>query len=175
LKKNTFTLDDDFEEESPLLDDTAILFFQSDIPNYIFADDLNHLYRLNLTRTDDVPVRDASWPFYSYHDHLRLLKYFLVERPDTSTKILIIRGEDAPSESARILHEFSDSPAESDPLNPDLQHRNGILLSYQQSLTPVTAYDPNPPLGLSRKAAKERQELDTLLTTLLDHLDLNHL
>jgi hypothetical protein len=175
MKKHTLTLDDDFEDESPLFDDIAILFFQTDTPGYLFADDLNHLYHLSLARANDLTLLENSWSFYSYHDHLHLLDYYLIGRPSFPSKILILRGEDAMAECDNILHDFNEPPVVTDPLNADLQYRNEILLTYQQVLTPVTSYDPHPPAGLSRKTAKERQELDNLLTDFLDHLDLNHL
>ena len=175
MKKHTFTLDDDFEDESPLIDDIAILFFQTDTPSYLFADDLNHLYRLSLARTHDLDLSDTSFPFYSYNDQLHLLNFYLVERPLSPTKILLIRGKDAMNESERILHDFNEPLPDADPLNPDLMRRNETLLTYQQALTSATRYDPQSPAASSRKAAKERQELDSLLTSLLDILDLNHL
>lgn len=183
MKKHTLTLDIDLEDESPLLDDIAILFFQTDTPNYLFADDLNHLYCLALARIDDIALCDASWPLYTYHDQLRLLKYYLVDfsipqpnNPIKQSKILIIRGEDAVNEANQIIRDFNEPPAvDIDPHNPVFLHRNDILLSYQQLLTSVTSYNPQSPAPSSRKAAKERQDLDSLLTSLLDHLDLNHL
>ena len=175
MKKHTFILDDDCEDESPLLDDISILFFQTDTPNYLFADDLNHLYRLALARTDDIPILDTTWPLYTYHDSISHLCYYLIERPLTSTKILLIRGEGLDDTVSRILRDFNEPPVDTDPLNPDLQRHNEIILSYQQALTSVTQYNSQPFTPLSRKAAKDRQELDNLLTSILDHLDLNHL
>ena len=76
---------------------------------------------------------------------------------------------------ARILRDFNEPPVDTNSLNPDLQRHNEIILSYQQALTSVTQSNSQPSTPLSRKAAKDRQELDNLLTTILDHLDLNHL
>lgn len=185
MKKHTLTLDDDFASESPLLDDIALLFFRTDTPNYLFADDLNHLYRLALARVDDVTLpHRLPIPLYTFHNSLQYLDYYLVELPEllnqsnnsatTQSKILIIRGEDTDNTVKEILRDFNEPPAEATPLNPDLQLRNDILLAYQQALTPVTLYAPLP-LGRSAKAAKERQELDTLLTSIIDYLDLHHL
>jgi hypothetical protein len=187
MKKHTLTLD--WDDENPLLDDIAILLFQTDTPGYLLVDDLNHLYRLAIARSGDLPLLETSWPFYTYYNHLSLLHYYIVEPPLqepspsnpspspllSSVKILILRGEDASSVADSILSDFSTPPSPADPYNPSEQQRNDILLSYQQLLTSVSLYDPQPPSGLSRKAARERQELDTLLTTLLDYLDLNHL
>lgn len=175
MKKHTLTLDIELDDESPLLDDIAILFFHTDTPNYLFADDLNHLYRLALTRVDDIPLSDDDWPLYTYHDQMRLFNYYLVERPLTATKILIIRGEDASDESDKILHDFSTTPADADPLRPDMLQRNDLLNAYQQALTTVTTYNSQSPSPLSHKEAKERQEIENLLTNLIDYLDLNHL
>ena len=175
MKKHTLTLDIDLDDENPLLDDIAILFFQTDTPSYLFADDLNHLYRLTLARIDDITIGDSAWPLYTYHDSIGLLDYYLVERPLSSTKILLIRGENIEAKVNNILHDFNEPLAEASPIHPNLQQRNDILLPYQQTLTSVNLYNPQAPVPTNRKAAKERQELDSLLTTLLDHLDLNHL
>lgn len=185
MKKHTLTLD--WDDQNPLLDDIAILLFQTDTPGYLLVDDLNHLYHLAIARSGDLPLLESSWPFYTYYNNLSLLHYYIVEPPlqesspstpsplHPSVKILILRGEDASSVADSILCDFSTPPSPADPFNPSQQQRNDILLSYQQLLTTVSLYDPQPPTGLSRKAAKERQELDTLLTSLLDYLDLNHL
>ena len=175
MKKNTFNLDIDLEDESPLLEASAYLFFHTTSPSYLLVDDLNHLYRLALARTADIPILDTAWPLYTYHDSISHLSYYLIERPLTSTKILLIRGEGLDDTVARILRDFNEPPVDTDPLNPDLQRHNEIILSYQQALTSVTQYNSQPSTPLSRKAAKDRQELDNLLTTILDHLDLNHL
>ena len=175
MKKHTLTLDIDLEDESPLLDDIAILFFNTDTPNYLFADDLNHLYQLALTRFADLSLNGATWPFFSYHDDLRYLNFYLVESSLTNTKIFILRGKDAPSRADDILHDFTEPPAEVDPINSEKVRRNEILLSYQQALTTVTRYNPQSPAPLSRKGAKERQNLTGLLTDLLNLIDLNHL
>ena len=175
MKKHTFTLDEDFDDESPLLDNIAILFFRTDTPNYLFADDLNHLYRLALARVDDVALPTAQpLPLYIYHNRLEYLDYYLIDLTPTQSKVLIIRGEDTDDTVKEILSDFNEPPAEADPHNPDLQLRDNIRLTYQQTLTPVTLYSPLPP-NHSAKAAKERQELDNLLTSILDYLDLNHL
>ena len=189
-KKNTMTLDIDFDDESPLLDDSAILFFETDTPGYLFADDLNHIYRLSLARLSDIPL-DTPLPLYTYHDILRLLNFYLVDlslQSDNPTcsaglqptwskairqsKILILRGQDSTQVANSILHDFNAPPADPDPLNPELQHHADILLSYQQRLTSVYLYNPSAPSPSPRKAAKERHELETLLTNILDHLDL---
>lgn len=183
MKKHTLTLDLDLDDESPLLDNIAILFFHTDTPNYLFADDLNHLYHLALARTDDIPLYNTSWPLFSFHDQLRLFNYYLVEHPLTQSsnqtikqsKILIIRGEDAENESDKILRDFNEPPADTDAIHPDSQRRNETLLSYQQALVSVTRYNTLSPTPLSRKATKERQEIDNLLTDILDYLDLNHM
>lgn len=142
-KKNTMTLDIDFDDESPLLDDSAILFFETDTPGYLFADDLNHLYRLSLARLSDIPL-DTPLPLYTYHDILRLLNFYLVDLSLQSdnqairqSKILILRGQDSAQVASSILHDFNAPPADPDPLNPELQHHADILLSYQQRLTSV--------------------------------------
>lgn len=183
MKKHTLTLDENFDDESPLLDNIAILLFRTDTPNYLFADDLNHLYRISLARIDDIALPGASLPLYIFHDSLSYLDYYLVDltlaqsgNPTIAqSKLLIIRGEATDGIVQKILRDFNEQPTEGDPNNPLLQHRNDTLLSYQQALTSVTRYDPQFPATLSKKAAKERQELDNLLTSLIDYIDINHL
>ena len=181
-KKHTVVLD--FDDEPSSFDDIAILFFRTDTPNYLFADDLNHLYQLALSRIDDLvfpntPQDSPGLPLYTFHNQLEYLDYYLVDlstlQASTQTKLLIIRGEATDDTVQNILRDFNEPPAAADPHNIELLHRNDILLAYQQALTSVSLYDPQPPVGLSKKAAKERQELDNLLTSILDLIDLQHL
>lgn len=185
MKKNTFNLDIDLEDESPLLEASAYLFFHTSSPSYLLVDDLNHLYHLSLSRLDDITLPQGQWPFYSFYDHLRLLHYYLVDlsvtpqnannQTITQSKLLLLRGEDADNVADTILHDFNLPLPSPDPLNPDQLRRNDILLSYQQQLVSVTRYDPQAPAALSRKAAKERLDLDNLLTATLDYIDIHHL
>lgn len=182
MKKQVFKLDpDDFEDEG---EDLAYLFFHTTAPGYLFVDDINHLYRLSLARLDDLQIDGQNWPLYSYHDSLRQLDYFLIERPLNTShpsaphwvpghKMMIIKGERAANIADFICEDFSTPPSQPDACLPTGIERYDILTSYQQSLTPVTVYSFNTPVGTSKKLLKERTEMENLFTTILDLLDLS--
>ncbi len=184
MKKQVFKLDlDDLEDNS---EDLAYLFFHTTTPGYLFVDDINHLYHLALARLDDLQIDGQSWPLYSYHDNLRQLDYYLIERPLTPTrsqlsaphwvpghKMMIIKGERASEIADFFCEDFSTPPSQPDSCLPADIERYDILTSYQQSFTPVTVYNFDTPIDTSKKLLKERAELENLFTTILDLLDLS--
>ena len=195
MKKQVLKLNiDDLGDDSEGL---AYLFFHTTTPGYLFVDDLNHLYGLSLSRLDDLQLEGQSWPLYSYHDNLRQLDYYLIERPTgaiaTAThwapghKMMILKGEGAADTAEHISNDFAtppprptclpgtdgDSSYELCGVNPAEVERYNILTSYQQAFTPVNLYDLNAPTSTSKKVLKERTEIENLFTAILDLLDLS--
>ena len=181
MKKQVFKLDiEDMDEGSEL---QAYLFFHTALPGYLFVDDLNHLYGLSLQRLDDLSLQGQQWPLYTYHDSLRQLDYYLIERPAGSAttathwapghKMMILKGEKAVDTAEQLCNDFCTPPPQPDTCNPDAIERYEILTSYQQTLTPVTQYNINAPAPTSKKILKERSEMENLFTTILDILDLS--
>ncbi|MBO4586786.1 MAG: hypothetical protein J5677_03090 [Bacteroidales bacterium] len=175
MKKQTLKLE--LDEEMLPFEDIAFLFFHTDEPNYAFADDLNHLYNLNLARTTDMELAGAQWPLFLYHDSLQQLNYYLIERPQGSGnnalhwglghKLLLIQGPSAQESAECIYQEFNAPPSAED------TKRNAILNTLMGSFMPVSLYDQNPPATMSKKNAKERAEMEDLFVSILDFLDLN--
>ena len=143
MKKQTFKLDIEFDSDP--FEDLAFLFFHSTDPNYAFADDLNHLYGLTLTRVDDMPLLDAAWPVYTYRNE----------------------------ETARAIYRDFTTLPDADPQTQNSE-RNDIITNFQQSFASVTLYDTQLPDGAQpqRKTLRERAELENLFTAIIDHFDL---
>ena len=172
----------DIEDSSPDLGSMAFLLFHTDMPNYAFVDDLNRLYSMSLERVGDVQLSEAEWPLYTYHDELRLKNYYLIERPlslDKSAttwnighKLLIINGDESKSIAECITNEFNVLPQR--PNADDLlgiEHYD-ILCNFHQSFTPVSLIDFENDANLSRKGIKERNELQRLLSAIVNSLDI---
>lgn len=181
MKKQVFKLEpDDFGDDSENL---AYLFFHTTVPGYVFVDDLNHLYRLSLSRLDDLQLEGQGWPLYTYRDSLQMVDYYLIERPTSSAatashwapghKMMILKGERATDIAKFICEDFSTPPPLPDHNNPTVTEHHEILSSYQQSFTPVNLYDTNAPAPSSKKVLKKRTELENLFTAILDILDLS--
>lgn len=181
MKKQVFKLEiDDFDEGGV---PQAYLFFHTATPGYLFADDLNHLYGLSLGRLDDLCLQGQLWPLYTYRDILRQMDYYLIERPlglssyathwTPGHKMMILQGESAFATAKQICDDFNTAPSLPDACNPVETERYEILTSYQQTLTPVTQYDINAQENTSKKVLKERSEMETLFTAILDILDLS--
>ena len=183
MTKQVFTLDID-EDDSPF-DDLALLLFHTAAPNYSFVDDLNRLYGLSLARTEDMELDGTPWPVYLYHDTMRQLHYYLIERPLSSGntahywgaghKMLLLQGDDATPTADRIYSDFNDLPTPPDPADIHAIERHSILEAFHSSFTPVSILDPTAPLppSASRKAKKEHDEMERLFTSILDHFDLS--
>ena len=184
MKKPNITIlqFEDFEEPEH---DYAYLLFLTDIPCFAFIDELNHLYNLSLTRMNDLTLYGALWPFYYYHDTMSHLRYFFIERPNSSNnnasgwspghKLLIIKGEDAIREIGSIYDDFTTPPAPPDPLDRLAMQRHQQLLTLYESFIPVSLLNLDSPTPLARKAAKEFTELQHLIYSLTDQFDINML
>lgn len=181
MKKQIYKLDiEDLDEEGG---GKAYIFFHTSLPGYLFVDDLNHLYGVSLERLDDLSLQGQQWPLYSYHDSLRKLDYYLIERPAGAVsalshwapghKMMIVNGEKASDIAQQLYNDFNSPPPQPDTCNPEALERYEILSSYQQTLTPVTLYDPDDQTPSSRKILKERMEMENLFVTILDILDLS--
>jgi hypothetical protein len=167
----------------PDFDDYAFLLFGSTTPSYVFVDDLNRLYGLQLNRAADMELQQSLWPMFTYRDTLTRLNYYLIERPTSSAatashwapghKMMILKGERATDIAKFICEDFSTPPPLPDHNNPTVTEHPEILSSYQQSFTPVNLYDTNAPAPSSKKVLKERTELENLFTAILDILDLS--
>lgn len=172
----------DIEDSSPDFESMAFLLFHTDMPNYAFVDDLNRLYSMSLERVDDVQLAEAEWPLYTYHDELRLKNYYLIERPlslDKSAttwnighKLLIINGDESGSIVERITNEFNVLPQLPDADDLLGVEHYDILCNFHQNFTPVTLIDFENDTNLSRKGIKERNELQRLLSTIVNSLDI---
>lgn len=179
MKKQVLKLDlDDLEDSG---EDLVHLFFHTSVPGYVFVDDINHLYNLSLCRQNDLELDEQRWPLYTYHDTLRQLDYYLIERPGGAAgiashwapghKMMVLKGENALETAKRMYNDFSTPPPLPDECNPTETEQYNILTSYQQAFTPVTIYDFNAPATTSKKMLKERNELEVLFATILDLLD----
>lgn len=184
-KAQKFTLE--LDDDTPELDDVAFLFFHTSIPNYVFVDDMNRLFWLALARQADLNMNGLPWPLFRHHDPMTKLTYLVVERPAGSGgsaphwveghKLMIIQGEVAGMRAEQLRDDFSTPPH----LNPYStladEERAQILADYQRELVPVSLFTPgdNIDTPLSRKAAKERAELELLVYDLMDCLDINRI
>lgn len=177
MKKQTLKLE--LDDEVQPFEDIAFVFFHTDEPNYAFADDLNRLYNLSLSRCADMEMEGGLWPLFTYHDPLQQLNYYLIERPQkTGTsvphwgaghKLLLLQGQNAQEEAEHIYEEFNTTPTNDE----SQRERNEILETLMQSFMPVSLYDPTPTTAVSKKSAKERAEMEEFFARVLDYLDLN--
>lgn len=180
----------DLEPEENPFEDLALILFHTTAPNYTFVDDLNHLYRLRLARQDDLQLDGALYPFFSYRDTLRRLDIHLIERPSQSLpanaplatlwspshKLLLLQGEDAQRQADTIVAEFSVLPPAPPTDDIAATARHQILTGLHAAFTPVSALHPDaelPPTA-TRKARREHADLQQLVTSILQYLDLKH-
>lgn len=180
-KPQTFTLDP--EDDMPDYDDMAFLFFHTATPGYAFADDLNRLYRMALSRQADLKMHGCQWPFYRYSDPVSKLTYLMVERPaggggtamhwKEGHKLLVIQGEDAQLRAQQIRSDFETAPQRAPIPSLADEERARILELYQQELMPVSlfALGEETTTTLSRKAARERAEMELMVRDVVDTLD----
>lgn len=168
-------------------DDTAFLSILTDMPGYVLADDLNHLYDLSLHRTDDVTLDDGVvLPLYRYSDPLRNLSYWLAElHGDADGYLLIVRGGACREVAQDIEADFGGSMDEPHPADLPAVGRYNILTRYQQALTAVSIVDFTgdeleaasrknlPPK--SQKLLRSRAVMVDLFARILDFIDLNRL
>ncbi len=180
-QKFTLELEDDVLE----YEDMALLFFHTPVPGYVFVDDLNRLYRLELSRNPDIELRELRWPLYRYYDPIAKLTYLVIERPSESGgtaphwkerhKLLIIQGERAELRAESIRTEFEAAPAIKNMDSLLEEERIKILEAYQEELIVVSRMElgGTPTVSFPKKATKERAELETLVYDLLDYLDIH--
>lgn len=192
----------DLEPEDDPFSDLTLILFHTTAPNYTFVDDLNHLYRLGLSRQNDFllpqsdlkstptsPSEHQAYPLFSYRDPLRHITYHLIERPQqpASThaplatlwsplqKLLFIQGEGSEQVAEHIMSEFTLLPPT--PPADDLAAiaRHNILEAFHSAFTPVTLLDPSAslPPDASRKAQRQHTELQQLVTFILQYFELH--
>lgn len=182
-KKTTLTLD--LDDEMPDFEGYAFLLFSSTTPSYVFVDDLNRLYGLNLTRAADMEMQQQQWPLFCYYDSLARTHYYLVERPAASTstawpsghKILIVRGEGADTTANNIHNEFRYARRPDDPTDLLAAEHYALLENFLSAFTITQRIDPMAETSpqMSRKAQKEQTELMALLADIVDYIDMNRL
>lgn len=176
-KKNILTLD--IEPDDEFLD-IAYLLFHSQEAGYIFADNINRLYRYSLRRIDDMP---GGYPFYTYSDDLNQRQFYLIEKPSTAQpsgpwqptdKLFLIKGEDALLEAQAIYDDFT-APKQPDPDDLlALQHaelRDQML----EEFTVVNLLDFAAPAPTSQRAARDRAAIELHCNQILNYIEQKHL
>lgn len=186
MKKRTI-YELDLENESPRDDGVAMLMFHNVAPNYAFVDDLNHLYHLQLSRINDIPIDGANWPLFTYHDNLLKLSYYLVERPlgheaplamwTAGHKLLIAIGDRAAATVDAIHNEFCSAVEGADPDDLLAAEHTRLLADLLGSFTTTTIVDPSAPApaALSKKAQRDRDALCDLIDEILDYIDVENI
>lgn len=182
-KKTTLTLD--LDDSMPDFDDYAFLLFGSTTPSYVFVDDLNRLYGLQLNRAADMELQQSLWPMFTYRDTLTRLNYYLIERPAASTsaawptghKMLVLRGEVAEETADAIHNEFSTARPPADPTDLLAAEHYAQFESFLAAFTITRRIDPTAEAtaDISRKAQKEQADLTSLLTDIVDYIDMNRI
>ena len=86
--------------------------------------------------------------------------------------ILDINGDESGSIAERITNEFNVLPQLPDADDLLGVEHYDILCNFHQNFTPVTLIDFENDTNLSRKGIKERNELQRLLSTIVNSLDI---
>ncbi len=175
--KHHFTLD------APAIDfsDVAFLSFLSAMPDYVLADDLNHLYDLDLYRTDDADLGDISLPIYVYRDMLRHLDYFLVAlSPAAEGFLLLLCGSSCHEVAADIEREFSTTADMPHTADMHAMRRYNIFQRYQSAFTPVSIVsfsdsELDEASAAGHRTLKGRAALADLFARILDVIDIRRL
>lgn len=96
--------------------ETAFLIWETKSRNYIFADWLNRIYRLRLTRQNDLQLPDnTQCAFFLYYDEKAALLYILIDNPHSGLladfanydKIMLINGRDAFEKQQTIYKDYA--------------------------------------------------------------------
>lgn len=180
MRKNVIVLDaSDFQ---PDYEDWAFLIVHTDMPSYLFADDLNHLYQLGLTRGDDLEAAGKRYPMFTFRDTARMLTYHLLEQPaDTAgglwargQKLLMVRGKEAQSAVDAIHTDFSSSPRPAEPTDLLAASHNSLLETYQAVFTLTTPFSPGSAApNISRRTRQMLADLTPEIDDILDSIDLS--
>mgnify|MGYP006872978158 CR=1 FL=1 len=184
MKKNTITLD--LDPQAGRWDGIALILFHSIAPNYAFVDDLNHLYNLRLSRIEDLELNDLQWPLFSFNDTLRHLRYFVIERPASTTgaapmwtpghKMMILIGQQAEQQAKTIHDEFSSATTPDDPNDIIAAQHTKLLDNIRSDFTTTTLLDPTapPPASLRGKALRDYNDLFALADTIVETMDIKY-
>ncbi len=174
--KQTLTL-----ENLPIdFGDTAFLSIVTQVPDFMLADDLNHLYDLRLHRIDDLP--NFNYPSYLSDDicHSPLVYRLLhMVGSDLSGFLLIVTGSwRAKSVVKQIGDEFNAPNGSPSPYDLPEQDRQSILHRYRSSFSMVsevtfTEDELQQASFPGRRTLKGRAALADQYARILDAIDLS--
>ena len=167
----------DIEDDALDFEGWAFLHFHSIMPGYVFADSLNRLYDYDLTRIDDMVLEGAAWPMFRYENAVQHCLFFLVERPAAATeapweagdKLLVIKGEHAETVARDIFADFTGN-AVYDEADLLAREHADLLDSLLAAFTVVNILDFST-APVSRKAVKERQQVQECCDTMLAYIE----
>ncbi len=137
-------------ELSLTFSDTAFLLWETQSPNYEFAEYINRLYNLALSRQSDLQLSDGTTcPFFLYYDELASLLYVLIDNPRSGIfadfanydKIMLLNGRDAFDQQQVIYDDYATHhfpPADDDLLQ--WQHHE-LLLAARQNIFSIHYFD----------------------------------
>lgn len=106
-------------ELSLTFSETAFLLWETQSPNYEFAEYLNRLYHLTLRRQNDLQLSDGTTcPFFLYYDELAALLYVLIDNPRSGIfadfanydKIMLFNGRDAFDRQQEVFNDYATHP-----------------------------------------------------------------
>ena len=160
----------------------AFLLFHTTSPVHLFADTLNRLYDIQLSRIEDLFLAVTPWPFFLHDDPVRHLKYFLAERPaaaanapwEPGDKLLAIKGENAVSVAKDIYADFTNTAAV-DPADLLAKERADLIGELLAGFTMVTLLDLSADTDLRPSSSKQRQQVEQLCSDLLEYIETKHL
>ncbi|KWW31201.1 MAG: hypothetical protein AUK63_474 [bacterium P3] len=130
--------------------ETAFLLWETQCPNYEFAECFNRLYDLSLARETDLQLPDdARCPFFLHYDDRHALLYVFVDNPLRGLdadfarydKIMLINGRDAFEQQRRIYDDYATHtfpPPASDLLQ---WHRYELLQEARRDVFSVQYFD----------------------------------
>lgn len=172
----------EIEESQVGFEDWAFLLFHTTTPVHLFADSLNQLYDMRLSRIENLSLAGASWPFFLFDDPIGHLKYFLAERPVTATgapwepsdKLLAIKGESAVYAAEDIYADFTE-PATVDPADLLAKEHADLLAELLAGFTMVNLLNPDSEPPKRSSVAKQRMNVTQLCSDLLEYIETKHL
>ncbi len=144
------------KEQSPYLsdstfsfEDTSVLMFRTDYPNYRFVMELNNAHGLELSRVEDLWVDGTEYPCFSFNDEYNYMAFVMIERSskgvsdkvfDYNDKLLLARGRDAWNFQQHILNNLARNLPEPNPANL-LEHRQWVLTkSFNQRIFSIDSF-----------------------------------